>query len=127
MKGKLYLGNIRNFKSLSEQGVKCFSITISKRFDGYMDSLKGLAPSSSLYNWHMANKDRENFNDGYYERYFSQVKNSKEAQEDINKVINLLNSGSDVGLICFCNTTDKCHRGIIGKWMEKKGYEVDFK
>lgn len=127
MKGTLYLGTIRDFKALNDKAIKCFSITLSKRFDNYMDNLRGLNPSSDLLNWHMNNKDRLNFNDGYYERYFNQVKNSKQAQEDIKTITTMLDRGDNVALICFCADPFSCHRGILGKWFERKGYNVSFK
>lgn len=127
MKGRLYLGSIREFKILNERDVKCYSITLSNKFDKYMDCLKGLAPSSDLYFWHMKHKDRADFNEGYYEKYFMQVRNSKEAQGDIKTITDLLDSGENVALICFCPDPNRCHRGIIGKWFEKKGYSVDFR
>lgn len=127
MKGKLYLGKISDFENFSKEGVKCFAITRSDRFHKYMDVLISLAPSWDLLKWHNANKDRENFREGYYDRYFNQIKNSKEAKSDIKRVLNLLDNGINVAFICFCGSYDRCHRGLLGNWIEKKGYTVVYK
>lgn len=127
MIGKLYLGRISDHKKYVEMGVECFSITLSNKFDKYMECLKGLAPSGGLLEWHKANEDRENFNDGFYSTYFAQIKAYKVAQSDLRRVSGLLNDGKDVALICFCGSPYRCHRGILGGWFEKKGYEVIYK
>ncbi len=127
MKGVLYLGRISNHKEYSENNVKCFSITLSDKFNSYMDKLDGLAPSRELWQWNEENKDRENFKDGYYKMYYGQVKSSDNAQKDIKYVCDLLDKGQDVALICFCGTYLRCHRGILGEWFEKKGYEVIYR
>ena len=126
-KGVLYLGRISNHKEYEEKGIKCFSITISSKFDKYMECLKGLAPSKELYDWHMSNKDRENFRDGYYNIYYNQIKSSEAAQKDLKKVTDLLVEGKDVAFICFCGSPQRCHRGILGGWFEKKGFKVIYR
>lgn len=126
-KGNLYLGRISDHRNYVSQGIECFSITLSSKFDKYMECLKGLAPSGELLSWHKANEDREDFREGYYPLYFNQVKYSNKAQEDLKRVTLLLDSGKDVALICFCKSSDRCHRGIIGDWFKKKGYNVVYK
>lgn len=92
-----------------------------------MEELKGLAPSWDLLSWHRMNKNRKDFREGYYPRYFEQIKSSKQAQEDITKVSNMLDNGEDVAFICFCSGHINCHRGIHGDWFAKKGYEVIYR
>lgn len=124
MKGKLYLGRISDFQKLDSSGVKCFAITKSDKFHGYMDVLYGLAPTWDLLKWHNSNKSRNKFTDGYYERYFKQIKESSQAKIDIKTITDLLDKGTNVALICFCVDSVNCHRGILGGWLEKKGYDV---
>lgn len=127
MKGTLYLGRISDFKEYNDKDIKCFSISRSDAFGKYMEELKGLAPSWDLLSWHRMNKNRKVFREGYYPRYFEQVKNSEDAQDDIRKVSDMLNEGQDVAFICFCVNHIDCHRGILGEWFEKKGYNVVYK
>lgn len=124
MKGKLYLGRISDFNKFTDEDIKCYAITKSDKFHKYMNVFHGLAPDWDLLKWHNLNKNRKNFNDGYYERYFKQIKESSQAQEDLKEITSLLDNGEDLALICFCATHDRCHRGIVGKWFEKKGYDV---
>lgn len=86
MKGKLYLGRISDFKEYDDKGIKCFSISKSDTFGKYMEELKGLAPSWELLAWHRMNKNRSDFRDGYYPKYFKQVKESESSQKDIKKI-----------------------------------------
>lgn len=89
-----------------------------------MDVLIGLASNWDLLKLHSENKNRDDFNDGYYNRYFGQVKESNKAQKDIKQIMDLLDKGQGVALICFCSDYNRSHRGILGYWFEKNGYIV---
>lgn len=53
-------------------------------------------------------------------RYRSYLEESKEAQEAIQRVVDLVTDGTDVALVCFENTDQKrCHRTLLKDEIER--------
>ena len=62
--------------------------------------------------------------DIYKVQYHKEIKSNPKAIESLRDIEYMLSNGQDVCLVCICASHVKCHRGIIGGWFEKKGYEV---
>ncbi|MFB6086852.1 MAG: DUF488 family protein [Halodesulfurarchaeum sp.] len=55
----------------------------------------------------------------YRERYLEHLQNSPAAQEEIADIEEVLDSGTDVVLVCYENTEEKrCHRTILRDYIE---------
>ena len=125
MKGILYLNSIRDFSS-----IQCdfrFEITRYPKLQKYpqVTLMQSLAPSVRLLNFFKAHtKLSEDTLLTYYYQYKMELSNSIQAKKDIKYIQDCLDQGNSVQLICFCSDFRYCHRTILGKWFEQKGYSV---
>lgn len=62
----------------------------------------------------------------YYEEFIEQM-DKEEMQINLNRIIELLEQGTDILLICFCGDLEHCHRKILGQYFASLGYRVNFK
>ena len=121
MKGKLYLRNVRNYINVPQDTLV---INIARGNMPIACKKIELAPSNALLNWYLSNKHLDNWFDIYKVKYHKEIKSNPKAIESLRDIEYMLSNGQDVCLVCFCASHIKCHRGIIGGWFEKKGYEV---
>lgn len=126
-KGKLILSSIRDF-SKQKADIRC-EIARYPKLEKYPQviQLKGLAPSKRLLHFFKTyTKLTEDVLKTYYVQYKMEIYNSIEGKKDLQSIEYYLNQGKDVQLICFCADYRYCHRTIVGKWFESKGFEVDY-
>ena len=62
----------------------------------------------------------------YYEQFIAQMYEN-DMQVNLARIVELLNQGIDVLLVCFCGNLERCHRNILGDYYTSLGYEVRYK
>lgn len=62
----------------------------------------------------------------YYEQFIAQM-HEDYMQVNLARIIELLNQGVDILLVCFCGNLEHCHRKILGDYYASLGYEVRYK
>lgn len=85
----------------------------SKPPNGYNGvEYKQLAPKSSFFfKW------KENHDNDYYIRCFSEQVLDKLIPEDVYKDFQSLGNGKDVVLLCYEKPENFCHRHLVAKWL----------
>lgn len=63
----------------------------------------------------------------YRVKFNYELENRPDMKKALNRVEELLREGKDIFLFCFCKDTNKCHRLLVGKHIERKGYEVNYR
>ena len=123
-KGKLYTSNFSKWdRSI---GIK---ISIARKHlfwvyniisdDNYM-WFKDLAPEDKLLKEYKNGTITE---EEYTKIYKKQVFNKN--NEQYNKLKEILDSGQNVTIHCYCGKDKFCHRYILGNYFKKLGYEVE--
>ena len=77
---------------------------------------KNINPNRTDAWWHL-----------YTPRFIEEMKTRPDLIKCMRRTIELLDSGINVVMICYCPDVSKCHRGIIGAVIHSKGYDVIFK
>ena len=72
--------------------------------------------NSSISNAHNEAFDEVNIHD----KYVSYLRNDTEAQECINEIMERLQSGENITLVCFESGRKKCHRHILHDYIERE-------
>lgn len=62
--------------------------------------------------------------DLYAPRFMEEMSTRSDLQACINRTMELLDQGYNVLMVCFCPNYNRCHRGLIGYYLNKRGYEV---
>lgn len=99
-----------------------------------------LAPSQSLFSktnnvWkkfkmsqddakYLRNIKSNDWFDLYKRDYLYQIKNDKEMQRYIARVMQRLDEGKNIMMVCYCEDYHRCHRSILGEYIREKGYNV---
>lgn len=81
---------------------------------------KKLAPKyDSFIKW------KENHDNDYYIKCFNeQVLNNLDPTRVYQELCSLAKS-DDIALICYEKSTDFCHRHLVAKWLNEKGFGVE--
>lgn len=118
VKGTLYLNYYKN--QGASRGVR-FSISeTNPEYSNRVQKLEGLFPPKLLESYF----DRESIEWSVFrERYFEFLITSEKAQEDISKIVELLNSGIDVSLFTWKKSMP-CYKFIIGQLLLTMGFNV---
>lgn len=124
-KGVLYLNSFYESKSNSDT----YRISIARgdfsKIAVVNETMSSLAPSKELFAFAQRSKGKNyNWFATYSIRYCRQLEQDKKAQGDLEKIMEILNSGKDVELLCFCRSYKNCHRSLIGKILENLDYDV---
>ncbi len=85
-----------------------------------------LAPSSGLFKQYLnewKGTNPELWWLQYVER-FNEELNRKEALNTLRALWKAIQSGKNIGLVCFCKSPDYCHRTLVGEFMKKYNIEV---
>ena len=82
---------------------------------------KNLFPSKELLNNYKYNKISY---EEYEKRFFNEIENSKDAQQDISSICAELKNGNDITLYCHEQILDNCHRNLLIEIFKEKGFEV---
>lgn len=122
MRGTLYLRSVRNFSNVPEGTVV---INIARKDIRGLEKFIELAPSKDLFYWYLNNRKSDNWFDTYKVRYYVEINSNARAIATLNYIESKLNEGINVCLVCFCEDVSKCHRGIVGRWYELKGFNVE--
>lgn len=99
-----------------------------------------LSPSGQLFNtyytkWNkgiftheeidiMSNGNTHSWWDLYAPKFMEEMETRSDFQACINRTMVLLDQGVNVLMVCFCPEYYRCHRGLVGYYLSKKGYEV---
>lgn len=90
--------------------------------------LPELSPSIELLEttnkWKKENK--ENWWQLYKPLFEKELEENIEINNGITKIWKELQN-SDVILYCYCKNTKRCHRYLVGKYLEKLGFKVDYR
>lgn len=63
----------------------------------------------------------------YKRKFNEELKQRPDMKKALERLILLLNQNKEVYLFCYCKDVDRCHRGLVGGYVEDKGYKVDFR
>ena len=70
-------------------------------------------------------------NDAWWILYKPIFEKELETRKDVKKGTEIIKSdiqnGIDVYLFCYCKNVDRCHRVLVGEYLEQMGFEVDFR
>lgn len=142
-----YLGESKNLK-YKENSVKYLIVRkpVNKVPKGFIH-LPHLSPSAELLEkaqrWKRKEfNDKEKLelsklkikiesNDAWWALYKPIFRKELKTRKDVNQGIDIIrrnfNQGKDIYLFCYCKDLDRCHRALVGKYLEKMGFEVDFR
>lgn len=123
MSGKLYLVSVSNLKKLPEDVyVKLLIARKALSIDGVLH-FPSLAPSARLFSKYM-NEWHKKPTDLWWEEY-SKIFNEEllDKKQNLDRLRRLLNLGTNVALICFCNRGE-CHRYLVADYLSKYNIEV---
>lgn len=63
----------------------------------------------------------------YEDAFMLELQNRKDMIKAVKRLKERLLKGEDIYLFCYCKDVCSCHRGLIGKYIEKDGFEVDYR
>lgn len=125
MKGVLYLIPLYKLHLLPDHVKLKLLITRSERKIEGITWFPQLAPSKELFEQYMSewrNGKVENWWDLYTEKFTAELLQEPK-HSAMRRLYNILTSGNNVALICFC-TNRKCHRYIIADVMKITNIKV---
>lgn len=110
---KIYTSYFANGKKLKAAGVMMVGITLypPKWFNG--PNLKIVAPTYALFNISDAP-------DEIYNARFRKEVLAKVSPQNFYQELQKMSGGHDVALCCYEKPGDKCHRYLVGKWLEEQ-------
>lgn len=72
-----------------------------------------------------------NSSDAWWFLYKPRFKEELKRRNDVKKGINIIQQeikhGKNVYLFCYCKDLERCHRILVGEYLEEMGMEVDFR
>ena len=83
-----------------------------------------LAPSQGLYNFALNNKNRENFFELYHEAFNEELL-SHEKQVGLAIIEDLVQTGRELNLVCYCPDANQCHRSAVYTALKSRGIECE--
>ncbi|MGI6422570.1 MAG: DUF488 family protein [Syntrophomonadaceae bacterium] len=123
-KGRIITASISSIKNLNCNEI--WQITRSgKEIPGAI-WVPHLAPSSGLFKQYLnewKGTNPELWWPQYVERFTEEL-NRKEALNTLRALWKAIQSGKNIGLVCFCKSPDYCHRTLVGEFMKKYNIEV---
>lgn len=66
----------------------------------------------------------DSFQEMYVPQFIREMKQSREAQEKINYLMNADREDKNICLVCFCGNESLCHRSIIAGFLQAMGCHV---
>jgi uncharacterized protein YeaO (DUF488 family) len=126
MAGTLYTCSIKNINKTPEDSVRLF-ITLYAKAD-LVETLhtkynvlhiSELAPNPATFSKYKQTKDidKESAWEEYVRNYTTDIILNKTKQRYLNRILELLKTGKDVTLICYCSD-EYCHRHILRRYFE---------
>lgn len=83
-----------------------------------------LGPNTELLDWALEHREIDANWFEYYTEKFNEYMLTPRFRYSIGLLREYLAKG-DVTLMCYCNS-DKCHRFLVGKYLEEKGFQVKY-
>ena len=84
-----------------------------------------LAPSKELYQYYLANRDiNPNWWDKYRERFLEEMQ-GVQMQIGIHTILQLLQSGIRVAIMCFCPNANTCHTSLLEAEIRRRIAEIE--
>lgn len=129
--GKLYTSYFANKKS---KGIK---VAVTRHKPQWLDfkaegilNFSELAPSEELLNYYNnAKKDSDEDSEYvwfHFKRVFINERNNCYAMQNaLDKIASILDAGKDVTLLCYENSDERCHRGLLANHFMQKGYDTE--
>ena len=126
MAGTLYACSINDMRYFTEDYEHKFVVSRKYPYNS-LDELRAhgwdwlyhLAPNKSLYDEAMRAKKAGIYNKNYFDKYYTPTYNKqlneRKSLEELTKIINLLLSGKDVVIACWCQSRDTCHTKLIAQ------------
>lgn len=69
--------------------------------------------------------------DAWWHLYEPEFINELGAREDVKRALDIismeLKKENDIYLFCYCKELDTCHRVLVGKYLEGKGFSVNYR
>ena len=139
--------NIEKYESLDSFYTKLFIVRSLGKRSSFLDEwdfihVPQLSPSSELFGkynnqWKkgiftrqekevMAKSMTNSWWDLYVPDFIQEMNGRRDIQVCLKKIMRYLDNGKSVMLTCFCNDFNRCHRGLLGYYLQSKGYEVRF-
>lgn len=122
--------SISNLRNISEHYDETWAIVRSLKnpIRGVVQ-VTALSPSMDLFFRYqrMAKAgewNADSFQKMYVPQFIREMKQSREAQEKINYLINADREGKNICLVCFCSNESLCHRSIIAGFLQAMGCHV---
>ena len=85
---------------------------------------EGLSPSLKLFTETLdAKKINKNWFDSFSKKFLKEMQ-TPEYQASRFMIEELLNENYDVTLMCYCKDYNLCHRSLVAKDFENRGYQV---
>ena len=63
----------------------------------------------------------------YVPRFKRELSTRIDVQKAVRKIKNESSIGINIYLFCYCKELNKCHRLLVGKHLEQKGLNIDFR
>lgn len=83
-----------------------------------------LAPSAGLYSFALDNKDREGFWELYHDSFNKELL-THEKQVGLAIIEDLVQTGHEINLVCYCTEYEKCHRYDVYNALKSRGIECE--
>ena len=145
-KGHIQLCSISSFKNYAKDyDLKLFIVRSPGKIDYEkygMVHVPELSPSPELFKKYKARWSKGIFtkieqqrlkelgpDSTWWDLYIPEFLNEMtgaDAQVNIKRMIELLDEGTNILLVCFCADSLNCHRGLIGDHFNNMGYEVRY-
>ena len=61
------------------------------------------------------------------ERFTKELEIRKDVRKGIETIKKDIEDGKKVYLFCYCKKLERCHRVLVGEYLEQMGLEVDFR
>ena len=123
-KGKVVLTSYDNYIACSSTLDNPKIYNIARKPMDSIPQLLGLAPSKELLEFALANKSKKEWFHEFYFRYLDEVVSTLEFKVALGSIIDALDRGIDVVLVCWCINYNNCHRSIVGSILQSRGYTI---
>lgn len=121
----------------------CITLFTKKGLLRDFEHMPSLAPSEELYKktfykWKklkFSSEEQEKIASGkthtwfdlYEERFLAEMVERNDMKESLKRLENALINNENIICYCYCEDFKKCHRSLLAKYFQDKGYEVILK
>ena len=118
-KGRVYTSYLALLKKMPENAIKLLVVRYPPKIKQEVPNLhlvKELAPSEELFKEHRSNKNWEL----YVEKFKKELETPK-AQKYLSRIVERVNEGETVFLICYEKEHERCHRSVLADHLMQSG------